>query len=124
MIPTDKLATLDLSVLLSLHTAVGSEIARRHQATTTVARSALRYGDLATFFSKRRSRHVTIRVDKINSVNVSGTELSTGTKWRVHPSYLTKLEPTTQTPRTPPVIGEKPHQSVPIVDPMRLSADW
>lgn len=50
-------------------------------------------GDTARFFSSKRGRHVTVRIDKFNTKSVSCTELDSDMKptvftWRVHPSLL------------------------------------
>lgn len=93
-----KIKAMSDTDLGALRDALNTEFRNRQNAI----KFELRYGDKVSFdASERGFGTVVMRVQRINPKTISGIQLSPergkGTKWRVHPSFLTKLN---DAPRT------------------------
>jgi hypothetical protein len=59
-----------------------------HTAKSVEAGARFRPGDVAQFYCAKKGRTITIKINKINLKSVNGTDVATGTPWRVSPQLL------------------------------------
>lgn len=91
------LPTLDATQLRQLNAMVVGRINNLHSIKQLQAMNKLREGATAEFMSSKQHRIVRIRIDKLNTKTVSGTELNRVNNtpmmatWKVAPSMLTVI---------------------------------
>lgn len=92
------ITSMSKAELLALNDQIVQRI--RHLQTTEAISASykLRVGQKASFYSRKHCRTIMIRIDKINTKTVHGTELddfgqplSWGGKWKVGTTLLTPL---------------------------------
>lgn len=79
--------------LRELNEGICTVLRQRQTDRTRSQMACLRVGGKAHFYSEKKGRNVTVRIDRFNTKSVSATELDahgaeTASKWRVHPSLL------------------------------------
>lgn len=93
IIATAKLEALSTEQLRALNQQVVGVLKGRYTAAAMQKARQFRVGQQARFLSSKTYQYVTIRIDRINTKTVSGTELDatgrpTHRTWRVSPGLL------------------------------------
>lgn len=95
MLTIAQLRSMDETSLRTMNANIATVIREKIGQRQREAASAFRVGDQARFVHNGRT--VTIRIQRFNEKTVGGIELDasgneTRSKWRVAPSFLTKVE--------------------------------